>query len=211
MMFHLMLKSVPFFTTLFTVLNIAAHVMGTTQAANPALNGFVTDCENKPQPCWYGVILKETTRRDIVRVVRTQGYHVQSEIDSGSIRLVSNYTPPISTEGCDFGVTFDLNGFVVDYHLGKCKGIYIGDVIAKYGLETSVAFRKDAGSTLEYIFPDTDYKIVFTYTGRLRPFSQIESMEIYLAMIQLAPIFTWHGFATQHRYCAFEPLHPACS
>ena len=49
------------FITLFLAANIAAKAIGSLQSPNPALKGFTEGCENKPQPCWYGIVPGVTT------------------------------------------------------------------------------------------------------------------------------------------------------
>jgi hypothetical protein len=38
------------------IFTLTARAIGTTQPTNPALRGFIEGCENKPQPCWYGIV-----------------------------------------------------------------------------------------------------------------------------------------------------------
>ncbi|NWG16744.1 MAG: hypothetical protein HXY41_08925, partial [Chloroflexi bacterium] len=59
----------------FAALSAAARAVGTWQPPNPVLTGFIADCEDKPQPCWYGIVPGVTTMHEARTVLSNQDYH----------------------------------------------------------------------------------------------------------------------------------------
>ncbi|MBI5666456.1 MAG: hypothetical protein HZC41_00490 [Chloroflexi bacterium] len=55
-MTRFLLKLIPALVAAFAALNVATRAIGTLQPPNPALAGFIEGCEDKPQPCWYGIV-----------------------------------------------------------------------------------------------------------------------------------------------------------
>jgi hypothetical protein len=68
---------------IFPVLSLAARVLGSTQPPNPALRGFTEGCEDKPQPCWYGIVPGVTTVEQAKSLFAEQGYTVREFRDEG--------------------------------------------------------------------------------------------------------------------------------
>ncbi|MEO8612103.1 MAG: hypothetical protein ABI690_29670 [Chloroflexota bacterium] len=71
------LKLIPTFALIFLALTLAARALGTTQPPNPALRGFTEGCEDKPQPCWYGIMPGITTVREADHILKDMGYTSQ--------------------------------------------------------------------------------------------------------------------------------------
>jgi hypothetical protein len=59
---------------IFLGLSLAARALGTTQPPNPALSGFTEGCEDKPQPCWYGIVPGVTNWEDSLPVIEAHGF-----------------------------------------------------------------------------------------------------------------------------------------
>ncbi|MEO8612104.1 MAG: hypothetical protein ABI690_29675 [Chloroflexota bacterium] len=68
------LKLIPTFAIVFLALSLAARALGATQPPNPALRGFTKGCEDKPQPCWYGIVPGITTWDDNLSVIKAHGF-----------------------------------------------------------------------------------------------------------------------------------------
>jgi hypothetical protein len=60
--------------TLFLAVTIAAKAIGSFQPPNPAMRGFIEGCEDKPQPCWYGIVLNSTTEQEAIPILEKMGY-----------------------------------------------------------------------------------------------------------------------------------------
>src|SRR5262245_33041521 len=90
-MAYFYLKLVPLFILIFLVLSLTARVLGTTQPPNPALRGFTEGCEDKPQPCWYGIVPGVTTAEEAIELLDEQGYVLDAD---PATTIFSRYEPP---------------------------------------------------------------------------------------------------------------------
>lgn len=192
-----------------TFLNITARVLGTAQPSNPGLDGFSEGCQDKPQPCWYGIVPGITTRREVTRITQSQGYEVQNEIFSGSFKVYSIYNPPPTTQGCQLEVGYGPRGEVVDFSLEDCEAIRLGDIIRLYGSEAAVFVNPDGNSLL--LFSGAAFRIAFSFGQGMHPFSRITDIKLFPLSVRFDDGFGWHGFAGRRRYCQFEPGHLDCS
>jgi hypothetical protein len=194
-------------TIIFFPLALAASALGTSQPPNPALAGFIEDCQDKPQPCWYGIAPEFTKRREVTLLTESHDYHMQTEIYSGSLRVYSTFRRTLPSSGCQLDVGYGLQGEVVDFRLHDCQGIYLGDIIQLFGMDTHIGFDQPGIPTLIYTKPE--FQIHFLFSGTPRPFRQVDGVEIYLTIVPFTT-FAWHGFAPPQRYCQLEPHNPDC-
>jgi hypothetical protein len=67
--------------TLFLAISMVAKAIGSLQPINPALRGFIEGCEDKPQPCWYGIVPTVTTLEDAIRNLETANFTVLRQDD----------------------------------------------------------------------------------------------------------------------------------
>jgi hypothetical protein len=68
------LKFIPILALIFLIFLLTARAIGTTRPPNPALRGFVEGCEDKPQPCWYGIVPGVTTVEEALHTMEVMGY-----------------------------------------------------------------------------------------------------------------------------------------
>jgi hypothetical protein len=130
-MIRFYIKLIPLSAMIFLGLSVIARALGTTQPPNPALRGFVEGCENKPQPCWYGIVPGVTRRQDVItQLAKNMGY----DIDPAYLMLTQlsiwSYEPPI----CDFAL--DNDGYVISkitLHLCSAKASYTKTIIVESG------------------------------------------------------------------------------
>jgi hypothetical protein len=137
---RLYLKLILPIALIFLVLTLTASALGTTQPPNPALRGFTEGCEDKPQPCWYGIVLGETTLDAVHETLARVGYSITSEefaccgmpikylqAESKGNRdcKLSMDTFPINTDPTDPNQRVHV---IVGFELVDCKGLMLGDV-----------------------------------------------------------------------------------
>jgi hypothetical protein len=60
--------------SMFTTGTMVAQILGHWQPPNPALRGFHDGCDDKPQPCWYGIIPGVTTLDELAHILNMKGY-----------------------------------------------------------------------------------------------------------------------------------------
>jgi hypothetical protein len=78
-MIRLYLKLVLRVATIFLALSVTARALGETQPPNPALVGFTIGCEDKPQPCWYGIVPGVTKIVDVPAMLAQ--HQISAELD----------------------------------------------------------------------------------------------------------------------------------
>jgi len=76
------LTLIPILALLCLALSLAARALGSTHPPNPALRGFVEGCEDKPQPCWYGIVPGVTAIEDAPSILAQ--YRLNSELSQCS-------------------------------------------------------------------------------------------------------------------------------
>ena len=61
-----------------------AHLLGRLRPVNPALRGFIEGCEDKPQPCWYGLVPGVTTPAELEQIQAEKLNQVISELSTNN-------------------------------------------------------------------------------------------------------------------------------
>lgn len=128
---RLYVKLILVFTLIGVAFSLVARTLGSTQPPNPALRGFTEGCEDKPQPCWYGIVPGVTKREYVITLLaKNMGY----DIDPAYLMLTQlsiwSYEPPI----CDFAL--DNDGYVISkitLHLCSSKARYTKTLIIAPG------------------------------------------------------------------------------
>lgn len=186
---------------LFAALTIFTRVLGAGEPLNPVLAGFVTNCENKPQPCWYGIVPGLTRDDDVHGLIAFAGrgrYAYDDLVQSYSIY----FTPPEPTPACVF--TFRTNRTIVTrIEIALCKRgeLRTGDLTALWDL------NKQTVSLPPHSL--VSGKFSFSLKGWPAPTSPITSITLQ-ALPDTPQQYPWHGFVPLWRYCQIEPIFPQC-
>lgn len=197
-------------TGFFLLLSLTARTMGNTQPPNPALRGFTEGCEDKPQPCWYGIVPGVTTMGEAGKQLITQSF----------FRLASyTYIPPKELEPCVIDL-WSASGWeteTVQRLTLNCSEITLGDII--FSLE------EPQGLILEGYAFRTRYMrlMVFGNTAIQSSYSSSKSILdkreqfIFLyapnntSLQETSSIRKWRGFLPVWRYCQLEKDSGACA
>ena len=102
---------------IFLALSLTARALAMTQPPNPALRGFVEGCENKPQPCWYGIVPGVTTAEEATNI------SFQLGIDELAFQNMVGVRVLCSEEISSF------QGKVNSIRITFCDPLYFGDFI----------------------------------------------------------------------------------
>jgi hypothetical protein len=122
-MTHFLLKLIIFPLLVFTLSNIAARALGTTQPTNPALAGFTEGCQGKPQPCWYGIVPGVTTTEETQEILSQLGYkETPTQVFSFGYELSE-----------DAKIFFIVADSAMTRMTLTLDNIYVGDVISVLG------------------------------------------------------------------------------
>jgi hypothetical protein len=179
--------------------NIGAKVIGSLQPPNPALRGFFEGCENKRQPCWYGIVPSITTLDEGDFLLKQVGYeHRDTYGDYFWYRDDS--------QGCPVTVIhYNPDQIIYAVTLERCT-LKLGDIAASLGIPDFVGERKREQTEIYvpvynfqkyYIAYVTDFDahVPVSYVS-LRRYPRADTLH------------TWHGFVPLWRYCQLEPTLP---
>jgi hypothetical protein len=202
----------PILLLVFFSLAMLAKVLGAQQPINPALAGFIEGCEDKPQPCWYGM-MPGITVEEGWDILDAQNYLF---VDPSKEGFADAGNPYYQSKWCNiyFQPSFPADETINLIEISHCKGIRLGDVMAILGspealvLEyTNIAFQYVDGGILVSTTPAN------TVDLNLGP----PTKEIYSITFLYNPdyirteTFPWHGFTRRWGYCSMEPAGPYCS
>lgn len=200
----------------FAVFNVAARTLGTLQPPNPALAGFTEGCEDKPQPCWYGIVPYETTF-DEAKAVAQQKHMVllpDKETVKGWANLTykiysaSNISPNCKVQFTTF--TDSLHPTVAEIGFFNCS-LYLADILDIYPEIAGIALSASEYGTI--IFHKFRTWIALAhFTGSPKPYTHLNSFYIapYLSNSAGGPLFKWQGYGTYGYYCRLEPQNGLC-
>jgi hypothetical protein len=191
------LRLIPVLTIPFLLLSLVARALGSTQPPNPALEGFTTGCEDKPQPCWYGIVPGVTTVEDASNHLLAIGY-----VDQYDAQKVTG-----SSKYCDVFHQYWLKDHtIIGINLQDCPSITLGLII-------------DLLNAPDFVTPGGDGEIILTFKNSIRVIVRSEQdwLSPYNQSIWFISIgwsvqpppsmsYQWHGFASYHHYKQLEPL-----
>jgi hypothetical protein len=127
------LKIIIYLVAILLTVSLAAKAIGSLQPPNPALRGFVEGCEDKPQPCWYGIVPGQTVTAQVVTTINALR-HVPCDItliqSSHMNRILS-----IELQKCH---NFQLADLVLEFDSKMPTGTKISGVII--GREVNALF-----------------------------------------------------------------------
>lgn len=189
------------------IFTLTARTVGTTQPPNPALRGFVEGCEDKPQPCWYGIVPGMTTIEEAKMTLATNDYWERPKelvYYGGSQYVNISEAPSCITLGIYEGDEV-VRGITL-----SCLGIRLGDVISHWG--TPKSFGYGELRTIDGLgYPGYGIRL---HRTNYQP--HLWMHEIYLFKppenINEQPLngYKWHGFAPIWRYCQLENILWLC-
>jgi hypothetical protein len=202
--FYLKLTST--FVVIFLIVNLTARALGTTQPPNPALRGFTEGCEDKPQPCWYGIVPGQTDLPIAEQTVIQQGYQIGQNQSDRSIEFIGN-------EVNDFRriILWRLEGHVEAVSLLYPTYMQLGDAIAVLGVSFGISSIFHA-ETIGLAYPDETFSITLDWnTISLHERETIAFLLTAPYVNSPPPLRPWHGFVPKWRYCQLEPDFTACA
>jgi hypothetical protein len=132
-MLRFLLKLTLLMTLALAVTSLAVRAIGSTQPPNPSLRGFTEGCEDKPQPCWYGIVPDVTTVQVAVDELKLLGYEYNispKDVASGGLDYQSALLP--CAEITLFASPFKPEQ-IDTLFFRECQSIYLGDFIRIFG------------------------------------------------------------------------------
>jgi hypothetical protein len=182
-------------------LTLSARAWGGTQPLNPALVAFVEGCEEKPQPCWFGVVPGATTEAEIVELLAFAGEpEMLKSIFSRDFTLVYTLTQPWPYCRASFDL---VRGVVIRGQIKPCgqPDIRVGDLAVLLANEEKILSLPPN----EMVYG----RVATNVEGWPSPYSRISYIDL-LSPETPFQRFPWHGFVLQRRYCQLVPTFPRC-
>jgi hypothetical protein len=198
---RLALKLIFILTVPFLTLTIAAHVLGSTQPPNPALEGFTVGCEGKPQPCWYGIVPGVTTAHEAKAILTSRGF-VSTQTEYPDLVLNTDILSKVDSEfGCDVSIGGNLGilrwtqgEMPVELLTVDCPSLTLGDVMLHLGMPDFVEFCGFSVIYVEGVTLDNNGFRLDT-----SPHNHVE-LSLWNERYIDGNLSTWHGFAPCWRY-----------
>jgi hypothetical protein len=196
----------------FTALTMAARALGITRPFNPALAGFSEGCQDKPQPCWHGIVPGVTPMEEAEATLIRQGYRIDRPNEGGgeAIRVTSDFQCTVILYGDHLTKEVDFFDF-----RGDCD-LRLGDMLAFLGVPDFVS----AWVVLSTIPP----KLYYTHRGvviTLKSCCSTHLQDYFMYVSFYSGIYSpvssdpylirWHGLILNWRYCQLEPEFKLCS
>jgi hypothetical protein len=188
---------------------VVARAVGVAQPANAATLGFVEGCDDKPQPCWYGVVPGITNGSEAFRRLSDAGFSRTSIVparygDEAHVYARTDFTD------CQTILQYNSNNQHIQRIQLVCGGIQFGDMIAVKGAPTGI--HKTTGYASRLLFTGNISAIESVSIDTTSLFSPLGSIDLRAESISddATPTFGWHGLAPLWRYCALE-FAPICA
>lgn len=199
MLFHFLFKlSVPLIA-LLTIFCVAAALSGTSRPPNPVLAGFAKDCDDKLQPCWYGIVPGKTNVGDVKTILLNLKFDLMNQypLDATYSSQVyrNNNFPCIQVE---VGITSKHPNLADGLWLDSCIGVSLGDVTTSFGEPDHLNLsglgyesRQIAISLPFHLTPDSNYCQDLMPEGKIQAFG-LGTYNLYFRD-DFNIGYAWHG------------------
>jgi hypothetical protein len=198
------------------VINIALMTMriaGKYRPPQVVMVGLDTSCDGKPQPCWFGVVLGQTTLQDVQTLFGQFGDSFENNTIKGQIEIFKT-----TQGGCFAQFVYGRGGSTIinEIILTNCARVRLGDLLARYGEPETIGTSITCDAKHPVIQPN-NYYIEFPEAGiianinrpaMLRPWLSLQGnvRQLYLVKPhQTDGRKTWAGLVSFER---FVRLHP---
>jgi hypothetical protein len=188
---------------------VVAGTIGAAQAPNPATAGFWKGCEDRPQPCWYGIVPGVTSGLDAFRLLEDAGFQRTSLTPARYGDETHVYKSSANDGLCQTILQYNPNNRHIQRIQLICTQIRLGDMIAARGAPTGI--QRTSGYAPRVLFSGNVSAIETAAIDITSLFSRLGSLDLRAASSSDAasPTFGWHGVAPFWRYCALQSA-PIC-
>lgn len=137
-MYRFLIPTTFMLVMVFAILTLIASIFGSTYPSNTALQGFTEGCQDKPQPCWYGVVPGETTMQEAEQILTQLGYTLKTVEDPSPLDYWQTDHP--QHLACQVDLTVwpmskvpgEIIKVVQNLNLWDCKNIQLGDLLLMF-------------------------------------------------------------------------------
>jgi hypothetical protein len=190
---------------------LVARVVGSTQPPNSTLRGFTEGCDDKPQPCWYGIVPGITTPEEGEQILDSLGYKI-TQTPQGYPHDTGWYegnSLPCSqiTVLSSIQVNADRPNVSLIYYLSlhECHSVYLGDFVTGLGQPDQFYFWSWSFFH-DQLLADVDFDYGASGNRCLSFMPKVKVSGFLIRFIEGAserPIDTkypWHGFLPFQQY-----------
>ncbi len=110
--------------------NLTTSAIGSLRPMHPVMQGLTAGCTGKPQPCWYGVALGETTTAEVEAIFTDFGDSISDNSIKGQLEIFK------TVKGGCFAQFIYGRGtarIINEIILTNCARVRLGDLLAHYG------------------------------------------------------------------------------
>lgn len=204
---RLLLKCALIATGMFALMGLIARSVGGTQPLNPALHGFTEGCEDKPQPCWYGIVPDVMTMSEIEKILIKLGYKEKRITMSDAEYYSADKIPQWVSFDRDCNDTIECaEAIPFDIQLSGLGNLGIGDI-----LDTSHLILLDPDEISGIYILNQHYTLALENDWK-SPNQRIRYIVLSsnIASENYQGYFNWHGFVSIEQYCHLEISFPSC-
>jgi hypothetical protein len=197
------------YTSLFLALALFARLLGSLQPLNPVLEGFTVGCEDKPQPCWYGIVPRVTTVEYARTILENMHYQVAySQSGSTSHLQATNHLNDCLILGDG------TNNTLIHLSVSHCYEWHLGHYMIHFGLpQTQFAciYANSSRPRLYYQYDNRAIILNVSDKSSRIPFDNLSAYNIIRDFVLvdtggvLDESYTWRGFSPKWHYCLFDP------
>jgi hypothetical protein len=218
-MLRLLFKLALLITLVLTATGLTTRILGSTQPPNPALRGFISGCEGKPQPCWYSIVPGVTTIDKSLKRIESKGYKF-TNISNDNLYFWDPSWRNIQFGACSNIITsFERESRIVsNITLIACNGITLGD-LSLIGFPEKIMGNSDLYIKLTEYLAATVSNYERLDKGYFRkewtPKTKVYRLDIGSSILAFSKAIDiagapWHGFVPHWRYCQLEPNYLDC-
>jgi len=201
----LYLRVIGFITIGLSLTNILAIAIGGQSPPHLALRGFLTDCEDKPKPCWYGIVPGETSVAEAQEILNGLGYTPSRRSSYGII----TYGAMEGMIDCTVQATYrESTGPIRALRFRDCSAIRFGDFGITFGRPDRLLLDLNQHSVIY----DRERNL-FLEGRRLSPYNPVAHFELSTEYVSWTGIVEWRGFIVRARYCREQLMrygHQGC-
>jgi hypothetical protein len=183
--------------------------LGSLQPLNPALAGFDIGCEDKPQPCWHGIVPGFTTVEEAQGILENMSYVC------ASVRHLC--ARPATGMECPSVAWWGFENQLTGLDLLDCGDLTLGSVITALGSPDRIIHFCDG--FVDIIWDDfAKVTVYLTENSRLwfAPTDLPSDLAISPSQLEFGPdhpfagsVYPWQGFMPFTDYLQSQP-NPTC-
>jgi len=187
---------------------LATKAIGSVRPMQPVMAGLDEGCANKPQPCWYGITLGETTASAAQSLFAQFGDSFYDNTAKGQLEIFKT-----NQGGCFAQFAYGRSGSTIinEIVLTNCARVRLGDLLAHYGNPETLAMNVSCDPTHPIIqhnnyvieYPEDGVVAIINRPATLRPWLSLQGnvQQLYLLKPQpSAERKTWAGLVSFERY-----------